>query len=248
MEFLKNPNKLPFVCGGLGLVGLALRYWLLLSGPDDKGLLNPAHPARFLTALVTGLAIAAVIAAIWGKEDLRRSKGMFPPSRLSALVAAAVCVGLALSAWGDLSEAASRLDKVTGLVGLLAAAAAVFFGWCRLRGLRPHFLAGSVIAGYLMLHVLRQYQQWFSEPQLMLYLPRLLGHVLLMLACYHKTALEASLGGRKMYIITSQLAGFFCLTAVAGGENPLFYLTMAAWMLLDARDLSLPLGSCEEAV
>lgn len=198
-------------------------------------------------ALAAGLAIAAVVAAIWGKEDLRRSKGMFPASRLSAAAAAAACVGLALSGWSDLAQAAAKLDKVTGLVGFLAAAAAAFFGWCRYRGLRPHFLAGSVIAGYLMLHVLRQYQQWFSEPQLMLYLPRLLGHVLLMLACYHKTALEVGLGGRKMYIITSQLAGFFCLTAVAGGENPLFYLTMAVWMLLDARDLSLPLGKGEEA-
>lgn len=246
MQFLKNPNKLPFVCGGLGLVALALRFWLL-SSPDDKGLLNPAHPARFLMALAAGLAIAAVIAAIWGKEDLRRSKGMFPASYLSAAAAAAACVGFALSGWADFSQAASMLDKLTGLVGFLAAAAAAFFGWCRLRGLRPHFLAGGVIAVYLMLHVLRQYQQWFSEPQLMLYLPRLLAQVLLMLACYHKTALEAGLGGRKMYIITSQLAGFFCLAAIAGAENPLFYLTLAAWMLLDARDLSLPLGKGEEA-
>lgn len=247
MRFFRDCNKLPLICGVLGVLGLGLRFWLLHSAVDEKGLLDTSHPAQFLTAAAALLAVAAVAASLWDREDIRSGKGMFPASRVSAFAAGAAAVGFALGAWEDLSQAASFLDKVTGIAGFLAALAAVFFGYCRFRGLRPHFSVGGIITVYLMLHLVRHYQQWFSEPQLTVYLPRLLAQVLLMVACYQKTALEAGLGGRKLYIIASQLAGFFCLVSLPCAENPAFYLAMAVWMLLDGGDLSLPDRGCKEA-
>lgn len=240
MKFLKNPANLPVICCGLGVVGLGLRWWLLSTGYDSKGLLVSSHPAIFLTALVCLLAAGASVLAVCSRADTRRSAGMFPASLTAAISSAAAGISMALSGWNCFAAAQTMLPRVCGIFGFLAASCALFLAYCRFRGLRPHFLMRSIITVFFMLYLVQHYQQWFSEPQLNLYLPHLVAHVLLMIASFQRTALECGTDGRKLYILSSQLAGFFCLLSVPGAQDPLFHGVMAIWMFADTGRLRLP--------
>ncbi len=228
---------LPLVCGGLGAAGMALRFWLLRTGFDEKGLLLEGHIGNFLVALTAAAALAAVVAALWGRQEAPRSRELFPASLPAAVAAALGCVGILLSAWTVYTQAQTMLMRITWLLGAVAFMAGLLLAWCRYKGLRPHFLLRSLVTLYFMFHLVYHYQRWFSETQTALYAAQLLAQVLLILAGYHRTALEANLGGRKQYIFTSQLAGFFCLLAIPGAEKPLFYAAMAFWLLADAGNL-----------
>lgn len=239
MNHLKKLTNLPYICGGLGLIGMALRYWQLTAGLDEKGLLVTSHPAGYLLLVLAAVTVAVVIAALWGKEDSKRSGRMFPASKVGAAVTGLACIGLAISVWNIFQNSqASTLKWVTCLLGLASVAATGFLACCRYQGLRPHYLFRGVVMVYLMLHFVNHYQTWFSQPLLALYAPQLLAHVLLVMACYHRTALEADLGSRRRYIASSHLAAFLCLINVPV-EDSLFYLTMGAWLLLDAGRLRL---------
>lgn len=240
MKYLKKTTNLPWICGALGLVGMALRYWQLCAGFDGKGLLTSSHPAGNLLAALALLTVAVIVAALWGKPDSKRDGRMFPASKAGAAGTALGCIGLAVSVWSVFRDSQdSTLKWITCLLGLAAVAAAGFLAVCRYQGLRPHFLIRMVTVVYLMLLFIDHYSQWFAQTQLARYLPQLLAQLLLILACYQRTALEAELGSRRWYAALSQMAAFLCLISVPA-EDSLFYLSMAAWLLLDAGRLRLP--------
>lgn len=248
MKIFTRPSCLPWLCGGLGLIGMGLRFWLLRTGFDEKGLLTGGHPARWLIALTVAAAAAVLAAALWGGKDARRSTGMFPASVPGAAATAVGCVGIAWSVLDIYARQQTLLVRLTWILGVAAALAAVFLAWCRFRGLRPHFLLRTVVTLFLMFHLVCHYQGWFSQTQPGLYGFQLLAGVSLILASYHRTALEANLGGRKAYILTSQSAAFFCLMAVPGAQSPLFYGAMAVWLLGDTGRLHLRNKGPEEGL
>lgn len=240
MSYFRNSKNLRWTCAGLGLAGLLLRVRLLSVGMDGKGLLVRGHITDWLCLLLGLLALGAVFLALRGKPDTQRSHGLFPSCPIAAVSGLIAAAGLVLAAWSDWQSVASNLDKLTAALGFLSALAVIFLTLCRYRSLRPHFLVRCVVTAFFVLHLLHEYRVWFPEPQVTVYLPRLLAQVMLMLNCYHRTALEAGIGGRKAHIFTSQLALFFCLLAIPGDRDSLFYLTMAIWMLLDSGTLELP--------
>lgn len=248
MKIFQKTANLPYICVGLGLIGMGLRFWLLRTGFDEKGLLISGHPAHLLIALTVAAAGLAVLAALWGKQNAKRSTGMFPASIPGAAASAVGCVGIVWNVLSIYTQQQTLLVRLTWILGAAAALAAVFLAWCRFKGLRPHFLIRTVVTLYLMFHLVYHYQRWFSETQPGLYAAQLLASVLLILAFYHRTALEANLSGRKAYILTSQLAAFFCLLAVPGAENPLFYGAMAVWLLGDTGRLYLRSKGPEEGL
>lgn len=248
MNWIQKPANLPWICGGLGLVGLVLRVWQLRTGFDEKGLLQSGHPAQWLVVLVICAAVAAVAVALWNKRDTTKCSGMFPASLTACASTAVGCLGIIWSAFHIYSQQQTLLIKATWVMGAAAAMTAALLSWCSAKGKRPHFLLRTVVTLYLMFHMVYHYQRWFSETQPALYGAQLLSNVLLILAFYHRTALEANLGGRKPYILTSQLAGFFCLLAIPGAEHWMFYGAMAVWVLGDAGRLYLRPKDAEEGV
>lgn len=248
MNYLRETKNLRWTCAGLGLIGLFLRIRLLSVGMDDKGLLVRGHITDWLCLLLGLLALGAVFLALRGKPDTQRSHGLFPSCPIAAVSGLIAAAGLGLAAWSDWQAASSNLDKLTAALGFLSALAVIFLTLCRYRELRPHFLVRCVVTAFFVLHLLHEYRVWFPEPQVTVYLPRLLAQVMLMLNSYHRTALEAGIGGRKAHIFTSQLALFFCLLALPGDGDQIFYLTMSIWMLLDSGTLELPEETSGEPV
>lgn len=233
MKILKRVSNLPWICGGLGAIGMGLRFWLLKTGFDEKGLLQRGHPASWLLLLLTVVAVAAVVAALWDKQNIQKRAAMFPPSLIGAAAALVGGFGIAWSAFCVYTVQQTLLIRITWILGFGAAIASVILAWYRLKGMRPCFLLRAALTLYLMAYLLYHYEKWFSQTQTELFATQLLAHVLLVLAFFHRTALEANQGGRKNYILTSQLAGFFCLMAIPGAAQPVFYGAMAVWLLAD---------------
>ncbi len=229
---------LPLICAGLGIAGMLLRQWLLSTGFDEKGLLQQTHPAQLPILLTAAAAVAVLIAALWGKQETSKGGNLFPGSLWGAAASGASCLGILLSTWDVFRQPQqTMLLRITCLAGTAAFLAGILLTWCRYRGLRPHALLRTAVTLYFMFHLVYYYQQWFSQTQTALYAAQLMAQVLLILASYHRTALETGLGGGKRYLFTSQLAAFFCLLSIPGAEQPVFYIAMAIWLLGDTGEL-----------
>lgn len=234
MKFTLKPAMLPWLTLGLGGLGLALRSWLYATGIDGKGLLSASHPANYLIWLLTVAAV--VILALCLRFDLPGGtyQKLFPRSAATLVGCCIGALGIVVSSIVELT-ALEKPDyaAVAALVaGILAGASLVYLGLCRLKGIHPSVLFRAVVCVYFMLHLVSQYRNWSSEPQLQEYFFQLMASVLLMMCAYHRAAMDADKHLLRRYLFTHQLGLFFCCTAMVG-HNRLFYLAMAIWTLLD---------------
>lgn len=239
MKFFRRPANLPILCAVLGCVGMGLRFWFLQTAVDEKGLLT-GHPANLGTVLVCLLTLGALLFALMGRGDSKKASGMFPASLPGALSTVAAAVAMALSGIAGYREATGALLKVAGIVGILSAVACLLLALCRFKGFRAHWLLRGMVSVFFMLHLLQHYQSWFSQPQLAAYIFDLLAHIGLMVVAYQRMALDMGGGGRKAFILSSQLTGVLCLLALPGSGEVFFHAAMGAWMFLDAGKLRLP--------
>lgn len=230
-------KHLPQYVLAAGGVGLLLRIWLL-AGADDKGFL-PSNPV--VTALLWVVAIAVPAALFFLTRELTEAKKYafnFPPSPIAAigtwLAALSIFIHSIISFPGSLDA----LDIISGILGILSAAALVLAGLCRRNGRRPNFLLHCVVAIYLMLRLICQYRHWSADPQVLDYCFSILATVCLMLAVYHRAAFDMGAGDRRSYTFFCLTCGFFCCLSLVGWEDILYYLGIGAWMFTDLCNLT----------
>lgn len=240
IEMVQTPwkyKRFPLWVAGAGALGAALQGWYFFTGIDNKGLFLKAHPAVAPSYLL--LAVVMLGLFLWKQSVVRTPcvKKLFPVSSLAF-------VGSLLGCAGILYTAASELTQLTDLVALLCLAAGlgaagclVYGGICRLQGKLPNIYARTVVIAYFILHLVCQYRVWSSQPQLSLYFFPLLASVLLMGAAYQRAALEAEEKTAGSYGFFTGSAIVLCLFSLPG-ENGLFYLSMALWLLLDMANMS----------
>lgn len=226
-QLIKN-NILPFFTLAAGLLGAILRIWLLTTGVDEKGLLAAGHPADVLTFILTATVMAVLFLLVRPLGPAPGYSQLFPPSLPALIGSGAAAIGLLITAVGDLFSSQDLFGSLSGLVGIVAAGSLAYTAWCRMNRTQPSFIFHGVLTGYLMLHTVALYRTWGSETQLTVYFFQLFACIFLMLAAYHRTALDARAGKRKWYVFCSQAALFFCLVSL-WSKNWLFYLAMAAW-------------------
>lgn len=217
-----EPKLIPRIGLGAGMLGFGLRLWLLSTGTDQAGLMVMTHPA--ITLLFILMAAAMAVFAL-GARSLKEQPAYdkLLPASMPACVGgcvAAACAVISAFIW-DLS--------LLGIVSALAAAAClVFTGISRLKNQQPNYLFHAAVTAYLVLHLVRQYQNWNTEPQLLSYLFPLLASVFLMVAAYYRTAMDAGKTNYQAFAFFHWGALFFCCIGIAG-EDWLFYLGMAVW-------------------
>lgn len=216
-----KPKLLPWVALGAGILGFGLQLWLS-AGIDQNGLIPAAHPAATLLFIL----IAAVLAVLaLGAAPLKEQPvygKLLPPS-------IAACAGCCIAAAGTIVSAFMQDLSFLGILSAaLAAACLVFTGVSRLKKLRPSYLFHAAVTAYLVLHLVRQYQHWNIEPQLLSYIFPLLASVFLMLAAYYRATLDADSCNYRALAFFHWGALFFCCIAAAGSDW-LFYLSMAVW-------------------
>ena len=211
-------------------IGILLRFWHLSAGVDEKGLYPATHLAWTLL-LCLSAALAAVLFVVAGYAGKSRNyRSNFSPSMPGAVGFALVGCAMALSAIGYLNGEDLMLYDLTGIVGLLSAAALILGGWCRWKGKRPHFLVFALPCVFFALRLFCTGHAWGDEPELHRFLLGFLANLMCALAAYQLWAFSVNLGNRSKSLLCSLLAVYLCLIAVPGSSDGTFYLAIAIWL------------------
>lgn len=227
---MKHPIKidyLPHFTMGCSILGFLLQVWLHATGYDQRGLLVQGHPATILTFLLAVVTVISLFLWVHSMGHPPAYDQLFPQSRLAFAGSVAAAAGIVLISLLELRKF-NNVTLLSFFLGLLAAASLVLLGLHRLKQTHPPMLLHTVVTVYMMLHVVSQYRVWSSETQPQLYIFQLLASVFLILASYHRTALDGRAGRRDLFVFCDQAALFFCCLSLVS-DNWLFYLTMAFW-------------------
>lgn len=229
-KYLK-PAFLPhatLVCGGMTLL---LRLWLLSMGEDGWGLLAAGVFPDVMSWVMVVATMVLLAIGTWRLRDANKYSFNFPASFVGAAGIALAAVAVFIDSLVKLPFAADIMDFASAIFGLLATVAMGFLAYYRWKGIRPSVLFHGAVCVYLMLTLVSCYQHWSALPQLQHYGFELLAVVFLMLAAYQRAAFDVGCGKRRAYAFFSLGALFFSIAAIAGCENPGFFIGCAAWML-----------------
>ena len=224
---------LPFIESitlGASALGVLLRFWFLRLGPDDKGLYPAGHISWILLIILSILLLAVLflLAGYAGKN--RYYAPNFPPSIPGAAGFAAGAAGLFVASSRDLIVAGIKLYRIAGVVGILAGAALLLGGWCRLNGKKPRFVVFLLPCVYLALRLFCMGHTWGDEPEYSRFLFPFLATAGLLLSSYQLWAFCVDMGQRSMSLFISLCTFYLCIVSVVGNIDRFFYLTMAAWL------------------
>lgn len=229
MKQLCKPSVSAAVFALGGLITMLLRFWLLKTGVDDRGLLVTGHLGYILSYLLTfALPISLLCLLGKGKRTVR-----FSPTFLTAVGFFALAIGLGIAAWKLLSSTSLVMHTATGIFGMAGALCALVAGIYALKGFRTHPLFFSPGALFFACFLFCRYQQWSAEPELQLYVFQLAAAVLSMISLYQRSALAVGIGSGKMYVLWSRSAVLTCLAAIPGSQLPLLWMAMAVFFALD---------------
>ena len=230
MKKIFKPKLLPWFTILAGILGFGLRLWLFLAGTDEKGLLVAHHPAGIGCFVLSAVALVVIGLCSWSLQPLGSYKKLFPARPLAGIGCFAAILGILYVNIRDLIIKKDTITIITLVIGLLAVAALVTVGLCRIKGKRPAYWLHSALTVYCMIHLVSQYRLWSSQPQLQVYFFPLMASVFMMLTAYHHTVLDAEKkGSRRFFVFCNQAALFFCLLSLQGSSWP-FYLAMALWL------------------
>ena len=229
MNKYSQSGLFPWVSLLTGSVSLPLRC-LLLSSIDDNGLLPRFHFTGILSLLLLLLTVAITL---WGLRQAPSSfayRRRFPPSLVAAIGSTVGGIGIGISAFTV--PAAGILGILVPILGLISAGALIYAAHCRQIGLRPNCLAHCAMVVFLLFRILATCQDWGAEPQLQLYLFPLLGSLSLLLTSYYRAEVDAMTGDYRKYVFFGQIALFCCLMCLPG-DDWLFYMSAAVWLVTD---------------
>ena len=212
-----------------GLLGLLLRFTLLHTAVDEKGLLVTGHWADTGVWLLTAAVIGVIfLVSRHCASPACCDTAVFPSILRCAGSLVAAC-GFLLS--GSPTVTAARLALAEPVLRILAAIALVAVAYCRFRGKKTTFLLHGIVCLYLALRMVCRYQIWSADPQLQHYAFYLGAHVALLLSSYHLSAFDAGSGNHRSLWCWALAAVYLCLTALPGCDEPFFLLCCALWML-----------------
>lgn len=229
MSLSRKSNQLKLLLTAAGLLGLLLRFVLLRTAVDEKGLLVTGHWADTGSWLLTAAMIAVIFFSLRHCTGSKDYNAAFPQSML-------LCVGSLVAACGFLLSGtpvvtAAKFSAAEPVLRIAAAIALAAVAYCRFRGKKPSFLLHGTVCLYLALRMVCRYQVWSSDPQLQHYAFYLGAHVATLLGCYQLAAFDAGSGSHRSLWSWVLAAVYLCLTAIPGSEEPFFLLCCAFWML-----------------
>ena len=212
-----------------GVVVMALRFWLLKSGVDDRGLLVAGHFGYILSYILC----LALPLALWLALGNRRRQLHFDSNIFSAVGFFAQAIGFGFAAWTLLSYTTLAMRTIAGVLGIAAALCALIAGIYALKGYNTHPLFFCPGALFFACFLFCRYQQWSAEPELQRYVFQLAAAVLSMFALYQRSALGLDMGNSRQYLLWSRSAILLCLAAIPGSQLPLLWLCTATFFALD---------------
>lgn len=209
-----------------GSLGAGLRWAVMHTAIDQKGLLIPSHPAN---VALWGLCILFP-AGLWlALKKVLGDNGSFadnfPHCRLRCALSVAGAALLGAESVRQLTAA----SMLPGFLGLAAAASMAVGGISRLKGRRPLPLFHIVVCCFFIARLVISFRSWSADPQFQDFAMQLLACVCLMLFAFHRASADADLMDREALARYGLLALFFCLVSITDETMPLYYAAGALW-------------------
>lgn len=210
-----------------GLAGIAvwlLRWRLLSTGVDHKGLLVQGNPLGIASWVLAAAAVVLVAAALWKHRKETFALRSAPGSeafRVPALLIAAV------SLWGQ----GTLIGKAAALAALLGAAAAFVRLVLRKKLITPAVADIPAVLFWVLLLITR-YRGWSAETELQRYAFSLVAVVCLLFATFSRCSVELGLGKHRLFLGTGLLGVFFAFAASADPGFAGIFLPMGLWLML----------------
>ena len=238
MKNILKPKNLPVAVGGLGVIGMLLRFLVNWIALDQRGQIIANHPLVMMLWLVTAAAVVLTVTMVWNLDGGRKYAPNFPASKAAAggcgLMALCTMVTVALS-WER-----SGLGLWRYALGVAAGSCLIFLAFARFRGVKPAFFFHTVVCAFFAIHMISRYRPWSGDPQLMDYLFEVFACIGLMLFAYYQASFEVGMGKRRMQLGIGLLTAYCCLTALPGSLFPLLYAGGAVWTLTNLCNLTPP--------
>lgn len=237
MKKYLRPKFLPIMVTAAGLIGVLLRWWTIGSGPDKDGLYAPQPFAWTLLWIVTVLTLAAVVVLSIRLKNPGKYADNFPASLTGAIGTALAALGVGFNQLVFPISVATLLSTLTSLLGIVSFAVLVLSALNRYQGKKPPFFVHAVPCVFFALRIFLLARVWSNETQIGTFLFQFLASICVMLASYQRACFDVNLGKRRASLFWSLSAVYFCLLALPGCDEPLFYLGMAAWLLTNLCSL-----------
>ena len=235
-RYIKS-TYLPLITLGAGLLTMLLRFILLATGEDDKGLLVTGSFSDIFSWLLAVATMVVILIGTWNLREASKFSFNFPASVSGAVGTMAAALGILITSGSELFSGGDAIGVVGAVLGMLAAPALVLTAISRYRGQRPLVLLHGMVCVYLMVHLVSHYRLWSSYPQIQSYGFELLSIVCLMLACYHRATFDVGEGNRRSYAFCALAAVFFSVATLPGCDSPIFFIGCAVWMLTNLCNL-----------
>ena len=197
-----------------GVVAWLLRWRLLTTSVDEKGLLVTGAPLKTVSWILTVAVVLLIGACLWKHRETKIVIRSSPASLAARILAMAMgtLVFWNVSFPGKIAAVAAA---VSGIIAL----------WELLAGKRKVHPAVADIPAVLffLLALLSCYQVWSAEPEIQRYVYCLLAMVCLMLATYQRSAVLLGLGKGYVFLGAGYLGVYF---AFAAGADPGFSMLL----------------------
>lgn len=237
MKKYLRPKFLPIVVIVAGLIGTLLRWWTIGAGPDKEGLYAPQPVAWTLLWIVTILTLTAVVVLSAKLKNPGKYADNFPASLPGAIGAGLAALGVGFNRLVFPISVANLLSILTSLLGIVTFAVLVLSALNRYQGKKPPFFVHAVPCIFFALRIFLLARVWSNAPQVSVFLFPFLASICVMLASYQLACFDVNLGKRRASLFWSLSAVYFCLLALPGSDEPLFYIGMAAWLLTNLCSL-----------
>lgn len=231
MKKNRNPDILPLGIVLLSAAGHALRSGLYAVALDEKNLLLRNHPLSICLWVCTAAAVALSLAAAAQGYRIKQYAANFSGSLLSALGHILAGSGILLTVLLEPAPILGPLSTVWKVSGMLSCAGLYWAAFSRTRGERPFFGTYALASLFFAIHLVSNYRQWCSDPQLQNYVFAFLASMMLMVFAYDQTAFCVDSGSGFRQRLTGLLAAYFCLCAMAVQGSLWMYGGCALWAI-----------------
>lgn len=211
------------ICALTGLVTWMLRWRLLSTGVDERGLLTAGHPNSLITWVLTACMVALAVASFWKRPGRISAHGSPLSSLLRALAMGIACfLFLDQGMLGKAAAAAAAVTAVLSLASLLDSKKKL-----------PSAAVDIPMIIFFLLCLLSRYQIWSAEPEIQRYFYQLLALVCLMMATYQRSAILLGMAKGPFFLASGCLGVYFALAACADPGFTAMFLLLGAWMFAE---------------
>lgn len=229
MKRFMTPNWLTGICAAAGLICMALRFWLLSTGMDDRGLIDQTHPGNCLSWLVTGLVMILLLVSLRYQTRVRLTVSKKTAvSGMCSILGCLIACNMLLRSEGD-----HPLNLPAAIAAVAAAACRVWIMVNTCRRKRVPTLCNVPVTAFFLMFLVCRYQHWNSEPEPQLCVFHILALMGMALTVYKRGIMRLNRKKWKGYVAISRWTVFAALAAVPGCMDALPLLLWAGAVALD---------------